>query len=183
MRCSSCESLLDRYLEATLPPRQMASVRLHLRTCDACASLLTELRIVDALLETTKSPDIAPNFTFAVMAEVNAMPAPHARRISPWSLLTFYLVAAWIALSGAYAAFGSHVPGIVSGVGAASGILRDAFVTMTSILHGLGPAAPITIAVVSFVLFLDALLVGGVIYFYRSVHPHLATVLARSEAR
>lgn len=183
MRCSSCETLLDRYLEATLPPRRMAAVASHLRTCDGCASLLTELRVVDALLETTKAPEVAPNFTFAVMAEVNAMPAPHARRISPWSLLTFYLVAAWIALSGAYAVFGSHVPRIVNGVAAASGVMRDAFVTITSILHGLGPAAPITIAVVSFVLFLDVLLAGGVIYFYRSVHPHLATVLARSEAR
>ncbi len=183
MRCSSCEPLLDRYVEATLQPRQMSAVSAHLRTCDACASLLTELRVVDALLATTPPSELAPNFTFAVMAEVNGIRMHEPRRISPWALLAFYLVGAWIALTGAYVVFGSHVPRIASAVGAFTSALGTSIVTVASVLHGFGPAGPITVGIVSAILLLDLLLIGGLIYFHRSVRPRLATVFARSEVR
>ncbi|MGA7570105.1 MAG: zf-HC2 domain-containing protein, partial [Candidatus Aquilonibacter sp.] len=72
MRCSSCEPLLDRYIEGTLTPREMTRVTAHLHACPHCESLLTELRVVDALLATTAPMELAPNFTFAVMAEARS---------------------------------------------------------------------------------------------------------------
>src|ERR1700752_4100334 len=96
MHCSSCEPLLDRYLEGTLTPRQMARVREHVNRCAHCASLLTELRVVDALLATTRPVELAPNFTFAVMAETRATPMHAAPRFPLWGALSAYIVAAWL---------------------------------------------------------------------------------------
>lgn len=183
MRCSSCEPRLDRYVEATLAPRQMAAVASHLRTCDRCSSLLTELRVVDALLATTQPIELAPNFTFAVMAEARSVRVHEPRRLSLWAVLSFYLVAAWLALSAAYVFFGSHVPRVANAVGAVSGMVVDTFGTIAAVLHGLGPAAPVTVGIVSAVLFVDVLLACGLIYFYRAVRPRMATALARSEVR
>ena len=182
MRCSSCEILLDRYVEATLPPRQMSAVSAHLKTCDACAALVTELRVVDALIATTKSVDLPANFTFAVMAEARTMPVAIERRLSVWSLLVFYLVAAWIALSGAFALLGPRVAFLERPFVAFWSYAGDTFAALTGIAHGVAPAAPVVVGVVFFVLFIDALLAGALIFFYRAVRPRLATALARSEA-
>ena len=182
MRCSSCEILLDRFVEATLPPRQMAAVSAHLKTCDACAELVNELRVVDALMATTKNVDLPANFTFALMAEARTMPVAVERRLSVWSLLIFYLVAAWIALSGAFALLGPRVSFVQHWMATIWSSTADVLAAITGIAHGVGPAAPVVVGVVSFVLFIDALLAGAFIYFYRSVRPRLAAVLARSEA-
>ena len=182
MRCSSCETLLDRYVEATLPPRQMAAVSAHLKTCRSCADLVNELRVVDALMATTKSADLPVNFTFAVMAEARTMPVAVERRLSVWSLLIFYLVAAWIALSGAYALLGPRSAYVAHALETALSGAANLFAAVTGIAHGVGPGAPVVVGVVSFVLFIDALLAGAFIYFHRSVRPRLAAVLARSEA-
>ena len=78
MRCSSCEPLLDRYVEGTLTPREMARVTAHLRSVRTAKRCLTELRVVDALLATTAPVELAPNFTFAVMAEARTAPDPRS---------------------------------------------------------------------------------------------------------
>ncbi len=182
MRCSSCEILLDRYVEATLPARQMAAVSAHLKTCEACAQLVNELRVVDALMATTTSVDIPANFTFAVMAEVRTMPVAVERRLSVWSLLVFYLVAAWIALSGGFALLGPRVAFLERPFAALWSNLTDMIGAVAGIAHGVAPATPAVVGVVCFVLFVDALLAGALIIFYRAVRPRLAAVLARSEA-
>jgi anti-sigma factor RsiW len=182
VRCSSCEILLDRYVEATLPPRQMCAVSAHLKTCDACAELVNELRVVDALMATTTNVDLPANFTFAVMAEVRTIPVAVERRLSVWSLLVFYLVAAWIALSGAFALLGPRVAVVQHALATVWSGAVNVFDAVTGIAHGVGPAAPVVVGVVTFVLFIDALLAGALIFFYRSVRPRLAAVLARSEA-
>ncbi len=182
MRCSWCEILLDRYVEATLPPRQMAAVSAHLKTCHACAELVNELRVVDALMATTKNVDLPANFTFAVMAEVRTIPVAVERRLSVWSLLIFYLVAAWIALSSAFALLGPRVAFVQHAFATVWSSTSNIFAAISGIAHGVGPAAPVVVGVVSFVLFIDALLVGALILFHRSVRPRLAAVLARSEA-
>ena len=87
MRCSSCEPLLDQYLERALSPRVMLRVAKHVHSCKACHALLHELRSVDGLLLGAKQPDLPPNFTFAVMAEVRGMPAVRRRRIPAWAVL------------------------------------------------------------------------------------------------
>lgn len=182
MRCSSCEPLLDRYVEATLTRRQMAFVAAHVKMCDACAALVTELRVVDALLATTKSVELAPNFTFAVMAEINAIPVQRARSLWIWAVLSFYLIAAWGALSGAYVTFGGRIPVVQHVVSNAVTSIGSALAALSGVVHGLGTTSPIVLALVSLVLFVDVLLAGGVIYFHRSLRPRLATVFSRSEA-
>ena len=80
MRCSSCEPLLDRYLEGTLTPRGMIDTAAHIKSCGACARLVDEVKVVDALLFTTDVPELPANFTFAVMAEARSLPAPKPLR-------------------------------------------------------------------------------------------------------
>ncbi|MBV8118125.1 MAG: zf-HC2 domain-containing protein [Candidatus Eremiobacteraeota bacterium] len=182
MRCSSCEPLLDRYVEGTLRQRQMLAVTAHLKSCDACVGLVNELRVVDALMATTKAADLPANFTFAVMAEVRTMPVAIERRISVWSFLIFYLVAAWIALSGAFAYFGGRVAFVQHAGGSIAASLHEIAAAIGGIAHGIGPAAPIALALGAAVLIIDVLLAVALFFFYRSIRPRLVAALARSEA-
>lgn len=182
MRCSSCEMLLDRYVEATLPARRMAAVSLHLKRCGVCAALMNELRVMDALMATTKAVELPPNFTFAVMAEARSMPVAVERRLSLWSFLVFYLVAAWIALSGAFAIFRDRASWMQHSLAWAGGVSHDMVAALTGIAHGFGPAGPVVVGIVSVVLFVDVMLACALIFFYRSVRPRLVAALARSEA-
>jgi anti-sigma factor RsiW len=168
MHCSSCEPLLDRYLEGTLTPRQMGRVREHVNRCAHCASLLTELRVVDALLATTRPVELAPNFTFAVMAETRATPMHAAPRFPLWGALSAYIVAAWLLAMAGYVAFGAH--------GAYLGILRgsmnwlfvQAQTTIAAVSHSFGPSTPLLVGGVITVLLVDALLAIGALYLYRA---------------
>jgi len=60
MRCSWCEPQLDAYLEGGLSPGTAARVAAHLRTCGDCQALLGELRVIDALLATARTPGVGP---------------------------------------------------------------------------------------------------------------------------
>ncbi|HET9031008.1 MAG TPA: hypothetical protein VFN49_12615 [Candidatus Aquilonibacter sp.] len=182
MRCSSCEVLLDRFVEATLPARKMAAVSSHVKTCATCAELVNELRVVDALMATTKPVELPANFTFALMAEVRTTPVTIQRRLSVWAFLTFYLVAAWIVLSGAFTLFGARASSLQQFAQAAGSAAAEVLSVLTGIAHGFGSSAPVIVGVVSLVLFVDVLLAGALIFFYRSVRPRLADAIARSEA-
>ncbi len=106
MHCSSSsEAALDEFLEGTLSPVRHARLAAHLAACDACADLLAELRVVDALLLRPRQFDPAPNFSFKVMAEIRAIPAPQAARPRLFAILATYVVFAWAAI-GAFLAFG-----------------------------------------------------------------------------
>jgi anti-sigma factor RsiW len=98
MRCSSSEARLDAYVEGTLPPRERALVAAHVAACPACATLLEEFRVIDALLVTPRTLEPAPNFTFKVMAEVRALPQPHVHRTPALAVLATYVAFAWAAL-------------------------------------------------------------------------------------
>ncbi|MBV8280867.1 MAG: zf-HC2 domain-containing protein, partial [Candidatus Eremiobacteraeota bacterium] len=52
MRCSSCESLLDAFVDAALEPGRAAAVAAHLESCRSCETLHRRLRVVDGLLMT-----------------------------------------------------------------------------------------------------------------------------------
>jgi anti-sigma factor RsiW len=182
VRCSSCEPLLDRYVEGTLTPSEMARVKAHLKTCPHCESLLTEVRVVDALLATTKPANLAPNFTFALMAEVRAMPARTQRSLSVWGVLALYVVAAWIAISGIYIALGGRIPYVDSMREAFTATSSQSLAALSATAQGLGPAAPLVLGGVVTVLSIDALLIIGAIVFYRAARSRLATQPQRSEA-
>jgi anti-sigma factor RsiW len=172
VRCSSCEPLLDEFIEHLLPDRAMHAVGAHVDACAACASLLAELRSVDALLETTRPAALSPNFTFAIMAEVRSLPAPRQRSIPFWAILAAYLVGAWIAASAAIVvAGGTHLSlhavtyqaTHVGGLQAIAGLLR-----------AIGPISPVVGIGVTFVLLADMALLAGIVVFYRNLRGRVA---------
>ncbi|MBD5635845.1 MAG: sigma-70 family RNA polymerase sigma factor, partial [Candidatus Eremiobacteraeota bacterium] len=104
MRCSSCEKRLDAYVDGSLSPRERTQVAAHVAACPACASLLEEFRVIDALLVTPRTLEPAANFTFKVMAEVRCLPRPHAHRSPALAVLGTYVVFAWVTI-GAFLIF------------------------------------------------------------------------------
>jgi anti-sigma factor RsiW len=165
VRCSSCEPLLDRYLEGTLAPREMAFVRAHLTDCEHCTALLGELRVVDALLATTPAVELAPNFTFAVMAEARTATMHAPRRFPLWAVLGGYVAIAWVVAMICYFGFGSDFAGIRSAIVSLGAQVQTALSVFT---HSLGSSTPLLVGSVITILAIDALLAAGALYLYRS---------------
>jgi hypothetical protein len=178
VHCSSCELLLDRYVEGTLPATMMVAIDDHVRECTFCAQLLTELRVVDALLATTKPVELAPNFTFAVMADARTTQVVRAHPSLVWAWLSFYLIAAWVAVSAAYAVFGHRLPSIVAQFSAARGAVSQFVMTTGAAAHAVSPLIPVAVATVVVALAIDALLACAIILYHRAVRPRLAERLA-----
>ena len=177
MRCSSCEPLLDRYLEGTLTPRQMIDTAAHVRTCAACARLVEEVKVVDALLFTTDVPELPTNFTFALMAEARTLPAPKPIQHRLWSFVALYLTAAWIAALALFVASGASLQKVGAAVAAGFGGLAQSFSGgATGIAHGAPALATFSVGVLSVDLALAA--VGAAVYFL--IRPRLAAHLASS---
>ncbi|HLY03747.1 MAG TPA: hypothetical protein VKR56_14780 [Candidatus Cybelea sp.] len=176
MRCCSCEPLLDDYLEATLSRRQMRDVALHLGSCPACSPLLEELRVVDALLATARSPGrVGSGFTAAVVSATAASPPHPARRIALWLPLLAYLLAAWALL--AFAALDAHgLAGLFEQLAVWG---KGGFAAIAAGLRAVAPAAGVAAAAVTGVLLVDLLLLAGTVYGYRRLRPILSVYLAR----
>lgn len=179
MRCSSCEPLLDRYIECTLTPRQMRDVSSHLRECRSCSELLDEVRAVDGLLFTTSAADLPENFTFAVMAEVNSMPSPHARQHPVWSFLALYVAAAWVAavLGIAYTGTspGSLLSALYRALAAAGGSVGH---LASAASHNMGQSTPALATFGIGLLTLDAAVAAAIALVYFIIRPRLAARLA-----
>ena len=179
MRCSWCDPLLDQYVEGTLAAREMQRVSAHLEHCAACAALIAELRVVDALLATPLPSTLPPNFTFAVMAHVRDLPFPSAAGRSMWSVLALYLVATWLGLMATLWAFGPRA--IVAGSWVRSSF-SHALNAVTGAAHAIAPATPLVVGSVFAILVIDLALVAIVIWFYWFVRPRLAAHLSPLEA-
>jgi anti-sigma factor RsiW len=102
VNCSSSEALFERFLDGELSPRERASMLAHVDRCTPCRGLLEELRVVDALLMTPRDVRLAPNFTFATMAEVRAIRQPQTRRSPLLAYLVSYIVAAWLVVAAEF---------------------------------------------------------------------------------
>jgi anti-sigma factor RsiW len=176
MRCSSCEPLLDQYLERVLSPRAMLRVAKHLHSCKACHALLNELRSVDGLLLGAKQPELPPNFTFALMAEVRSQPSTRRRRIPAWAMLAAYLICAWFAAAAAIAIYRGRWPNLATGFASLQNL--SAWRATASVVHAFAPATPVVAITVAVVLALDVALLVAVFAFYRSVRPRLAAAVA-----
>jgi hypothetical protein len=176
MRCSSCEPLLDDYLEATLSRRQMRDVALHLQSCPACNALLEELRVVDALLATARSPGrVSSDFTAAVVSATAAAPLRPTRRITLWVPLLAYLLVAWALL--ALAAFDAHgVAGLFQRLAAWG---EGGLAAIAAGLRAVAPETGVAAAAVTGVLLVDLLLLALMLYGYRRLRPILSIYLAR----
>jgi hypothetical protein len=98
VNCSWSEERFEGLLDGTLLPAERGRVLAHVDACDACRSLLEELRVVDALLLAPRAVDPAPNFTFATMAEIRTLPAPRRRRPRIAAYVVCYVVAAWLVI-------------------------------------------------------------------------------------
>lgn len=179
MRCSSCEPLLDRFIEGTLPPHQMRTVAEHLEECDECRALLEEVKVIDGLLATTRVPGLPENFTFAVMAELNSMPAPRSRQHPIWSFLVLYSAAVWAAVVAAMVFTGTS-PRAATAMAAAAlgkaGLISGAFTA--GISHGMTHAMPSLAAFGVGVLVIDIAIGCAFALLYFIIRPRLAARLA-----
>jgi anti-sigma factor RsiW len=179
MRCSSCSRLLDRYVEGSLSTPQLLHITAHLGTCAPCTEILEELKVVDGLLATIHTPEPAPNFTFAVMAEIRCMPAPAISRISIAALLGTYVVVAW-----AIIAIWLRMAGVTAQTAVANGastfsqLGNGLHLITTGAMNSFGHGAPLVTTFVLGVLALDLAVAAGVIIIYSVVRPRLAAHLA-----
>jgi len=171
MRCSSCEPLLDAYLEGTLPLRKIRLVNAHLRACQECSALLKELRIVDALLATAHPPNVAPDFTAAVVCATSAAQPAAPRRVPIWIAFVLYLGAAWTV--AALLAFRSHELFGFAGTLLQEG--RRGLIAFEAGVRAVAPATPLAAAAVTAILLIDLLLLCAIFYGYRRlrVAPHV----------
>jgi predicted anti-sigma-YlaC factor YlaD len=168
--------MLDGHLEATLSPRQMRDVALHLRSCPACRALFDELRVIDALLTTTQPRGrIGSDFTAAVICAAAAAP-PHPRtRVALWVPLLAYLCVAWTLLAVA-ARDGHGVAGLFQRFAASGG---RGLAAIDAGLRAVAPETAVAAAAVTGVLLVDLLLLAGIFYGYRRLRPILRIHLAR----
>lgn len=175
MRCSSCEPLLDAYLEGTLRRRQARAIGAHLRSCPSCAALLGELRVVDALLTTARPHNVAPDFTASVVSATKETHPRLPRRMPVVVALLLYVVVAW-ALIALAVLRGHEFVGMV--IAFAAGAQRD-LAAVGAATRALSPATPLAAATMTGVLLIDLLLLYAIFYGYRRLRPAIALYLAR----
>jgi anti-sigma factor RsiW len=168
MHCSSFEPLLDEYVDGALAPRERALVAAHVSNCTNCAELLTEIRVIDALLLTPRSVEPAPNFTFKVMAEARTAPPPHVHRIPALPVLATYLAFAWTAIGLFFFFGGSAARAAVNSLQATALHARDGFGHLAvATSHLFGPNTFGVTAFMSALLLVDAVVALGLFgYFY-----------------
>jgi anti-sigma factor RsiW len=99
VNCSWSEERLPLFVDGDLGARERLALKDHVDACAGCASLLEELRVVDALLLGPRTVRLAPGFTFATMAEVRELPAPAPVRAPIAAFAVCYLVASWLLLA------------------------------------------------------------------------------------
>jgi len=181
MRCSSCNSLFDHYLEGSLSTPQLLQISAHLDTCAKCPDILEELKVVDGLLATVSAPEPVPNFTFAVMAEIRTMPQPASSRYNVATLLGGYVIIAWAIIAIWLRVTGITVQTVLSNTAAAMGQFNSGVHHITTgAMNSFGHGAPLVTTFVLSVLTLDLAVAAGVIIVYTIVRPRLASHLAMS---
>ena len=184
MNCSSSEEHFEALIDGTLAPPHRTELLAHVHHCVGCNSILEELRVVDALLLAPREAQLAPNFTFKVMAELAAQPVPRPRRSPIAAFLVSYVVAAWMLVGLMQLAAG---PRTQSFLGSAQAALREflaAFGGVTEAAgrgfsHGFGSVT----ALLGGVLVLDFGLAAAVAIAYFVIRPRIAERIAASEAR
>ena len=161
MRCSTSEALFEGRLEGTLTMLQSMRLDAHLEGCARCSGVFEELRVIDALLLTPRTLEPAPNFTFKMMAEIRAMPAPQPMRATwPW-MFALYLALSWLAI-GVWLAIGR--PDGHAAVAIAAGSLQHLAGAAAGVTRAIGST---TVAIaVALVLVADAVLLSAILYLH-----------------
>jgi len=181
VRCSSCEPLLDSYLEAALRPAQSREVATHLQECGGCKALLSELRVIDALLHTASPPArFDAGFTAGVLEAAQEAFSPTVRRRNAlWPSLLAYLGVAWIVAAFVFMRrgdLGLPLAGLWQ-------MQAHGFAAFAAVVRTVAPATPLAAAAVTAVLIVDLLLLCALFYGYRHLRPRLAVYLARGPRR
>jgi anti-sigma factor RsiW len=120
VNCSACSSRLSAHRDGELSRADALLVAGHLASCASCSALNARLRRVDAVLESLSFIEPAPDFTAVVMAKIAEMPAPAAKRFSPW-WMGGYTAAAWAAFAALGATHVVNPQGVVAELGAFAG--------------------------------------------------------------
>ena len=181
MRCSSSEPLLDEFVDGTLPLETHARLAAHAEECASCGSLLAELRVIDALLLAPRRLEPAPNFNFAVMAEVRSMPRPHASRFHALPVLGIYLAFAWSVIGFFFIAGKSAAHSALGFVSAAfSGAALSFASVATATSHLLAGQSLEISAAMAAILGFDLVAVAIAIVGLTVLRPRLAARAARS---
>lgn len=174
MSCSSTEALFERFLDGELSAAQHVRVIAHVDGCTACRDVLEELRVVDALLTQPREVQLAPNFTFATMAEARAVHAPAPYRAPVRAYLVSYLAAAWL-IAGAAMLFAPQTMRALGGT--LVDIARTIFDAVgglgTVIARLLGRGGNVVTAALLALLVIDILLVAGFGFALRYLRPRL----------
>ncbi len=183
MLCSSSEAQLSAYVDGELGPVATARVAQHLTGCTNCTAVVAELRSVDALLLTAREPELAPNFSFKVMAEVRALPVPRARRSRPFAVLATYVVFAWAAI-GAFLVFGGAAAramlGTIFAMCGRFAQMAAALAATTARLFG-NHTFDVT-AAMGALLALDLVVAGGVVALYAISRSRRTSALGGPES-
>jgi anti-sigma factor RsiW len=129
--CSWHEERFERFLDGDLSDGERARLLAHVDGCAGCRGLLEELRVVDGLLLAPRGVELPPDFTVAMMADVQALPLPCAQRAPITATLVAYIVGSWslvgasfliapnhtLALAKSALGTGTTVLGAMSGLG------------------------------------------------------------------
>jgi anti-sigma factor RsiW len=185
MRCSLYSSRLDEYIDGALSATDRREVENHVEWCSECATLLEELRVVDALLLSANSPiEPSANFTFRVMAEVRSLPQPHVRRTPMFAVVATYLAFAWSAIGLWFALGPSSAHASFSVLRDAILQYRDTFSVLTrAVAQVFGHGLPGIAASVSIILSLDVIAAAATIGAYFVVRPRVLARLAAGAER
>ena len=175
MNCSSAEELFERFLDGDVSAQERGRVLAHVDACAGCCSILEELRVVDALLLEPRRVELAPNFTFATMAEARALADPASYRAPVRAYVVSYIVAAWMIAGAALVlapammhALGGTVIDVARSVADAVGGLGAA------VSRALGHGGSTITAILAALLALDVMLVVGFGAALKYVQPRLA---------
>jgi anti-sigma factor RsiW len=173
VNCRPFEDRFEEYLDGTLAPARRARLRAHLDTCGSCQGLLEELRVVDALTAAPRTVELPENFTFAMMAEVRALPRPHVSSAPVFAYLVSYLVAAWLLIGAGFLlaanlmrAFGETTLDVAGSLARGLGAVGHAGARLLSDFSGLG-------AVLGTAIVLDALVALALVVGFTVVRPRL----------
>jgi anti-sigma factor RsiW len=159
VNCSSSEALFERFLDGDVVPRERAALLAHVDGCTPCRELLEELRVVDALLLTPRSVSLAPNFTFATMAEVRTLHQPRNRTAPLLAYLASYTVASWLIVAAAFILSPRAMRGLSATFIGIAGSVTGAFGGLGHVFTRLaGHDGPVVGTVIGGVLVLDLVL-------------------------
>jgi hypothetical protein len=174
MNCSSTEALFEGFLDGELARAERDRFVAHIDRCADCGGLLEELRCVDALLCEPRQIELAPNFTFATMAEARALPPPVVDRAPLRAYLVSYLAAAWLIAAAGWFLAPQTMHALAGTIVDIARSVIDAIGGLGAVIARLfGRGGNVLTALLGALLALDVLVVAGFGFALKYVQPRL----------